>query len=312
MNDAQRTVICFGEILWDFLPAGLFPGGAPFNVAYHLKQLGLEPHLVSAVCRDRLGEELVRRLRHWGLRLDGLTWHTGLPTGYVTATVGTDGNASYDIATGVAWDQIVVTPDTLQAATTADAIIFGSLAQRSPQNRAALDRLLAVIPPAALRVFDVNLRPPFDDLGLVRDLASRATILKLNDDEAARLCGSQEPPAGHEEDLARDLAARFGNAAVVITCGARGAGLWRGERWLWVPGQPIQVKDTVGAGDSFVAALLSGLLAGHDDAVILAQACRIGEWVASHDGATPAYDDSTPRPMDPVRQHEMFGPPPRH
>jgi fructokinase len=289
-------VLCFGEILWDFLPDGLFPGGAPFNVGYHLHRQGATVHLLSGLGRDLLGDELIRRLRHWGMDTETLVRHQGLPTGYVRANLGQAGDAQYEITTSVAWDQILVGEDALRAAVEADALVFGSLAQRSAFNRAALERLFAVIPPTAWRVFDVNLRPPHDDLSLVRELAAATTLLKLNAAEAARLnsgSGTEEP--GREEAHARALAGTTGCATICITAGARGAGLLRHDQWHWERGREVPVVDTVGAGDAFLATLLTHLQPGRlSDRDCLERACRMGEWVASRRGATPPYDASAP------------------
>ncbi|HVT71902.1 MAG TPA: carbohydrate kinase [Lacunisphaera sp.] len=299
MSEPAPLVVCFGEILWDFLPQGLFPGGAPFNVAYHLHRLGLHVHLASSVGRDLLGDELIRRLRHWQLEVSGVGRHLGLPTGYVTATLGCTGDARYEIAPSVAWDQIALPEDTVRAAMQARAVVFGSLAQRSPYNRASLDRLLAVLPPGAQRVFDVNLRPPHDDLDLVLELATRATLLKVNAAEAARLVGEQ-PGLGREAPQARALAARTGCPLVCVTAGEQGAGLLQGDDWHWVEGRPTAVRDTVGAGDAFLAGLVAGLLLHREPpGAALDRACRLGEFVAARDGATPSYRcDAQGRPVD--------------
>lgn len=290
MSDPRPTVVCHGEILWDFLPRGAFPGGAPFNVCYHLSRLGLRAHLASAVGQDLLGDDLLRRLKGWGLETDGITRHLGLPTGHVRAVLDAAGNASYEIATGVAWDQILPGEDTLRAAFGARALVFGSLAQRSPVNRAALERLLAVLPADALRVFDVNLRAPHDDLALVRDLARKATLLKLNAAEAARLAGG-EPGSGREEAHARALAEQAGCPLVCLTAGGDGGGILADGAWHWVKARPVTVRDTVGAGDAFMAGLLAGLLLHRESpAAALERACRMGEFVAAQDGATPAYE----------------------
>ncbi len=295
MNTPPPLALCFGEVLWDFLPNGLYLGGASLNGAYHLHRQGLDVLLISAVGRDVLGDELLRRLGQWGLPISGLARLDHTPTGYVRVAVGANGDARFDIVTEVAWDRIAASPATLEAAARAGAFIFGSLAQRSPFNRNTFERILAALPPAALRVFDVNLRPPYDDLVLVRELARKATVLKLNADEAARLAG-REAEAGREEACARSLAAQTGCSFIVITAGARGAGLLRNNRWLWEPGRPVKVVDTVGAGDAFVASLVMHLLQARlPDQEILSRACRLGEWVASHPGGTPAYDSSTPR-----------------
>ena len=282
-------VVCFGEILWDFLPDALHAGGAPFNVAYHLHRQGAEVHVASAVGRDPLGAELLRRLDAWGIATGGIARDRKRPTGYVRAELGAGGDARYEIIRGVAWDCIPATPVSLAAARHSDAFIFGSLAQRSSANRGALRHLLAALRPETLRVFDVNLRPPFDDLKRVRRLAREATLLKLNADEAARLAGATKSFAGGEEAHARALAAELGCPIVVVTAGARGAGFLRHGRWHWAKAKAVKVVDTVGAGDAFLATLVAQLLAGHAGADALARACRTGEWVATCRGATPAY-----------------------
>ena len=287
MNNPPATVVCFGEILWDFLPRGAFPGGAPFNVAYHLHRSGLRSTLVSAVGHDLLGEELLRRLRHWGLSTDGVNQHPDLPTGYVRAALNPGGDATYEIAQHVAWDEIAPGEQTLRTTREARALVFGSLALRSPANRTALNLLLDTLPASALRVFDVNLRPPFDDLPLVREIARRATVLKLNRQEAARLA---DTGAGRDEDHARAIAQQSDCRTVCISAGEHGAGLLVDETWHWAPGRPVLVRDTVGAGDAFMAGFLAGLLRDEmPPAEALACACRLGEFVAGQDGATPEY-----------------------
>ncbi len=294
MSNPRPPVLCFGEILWDFLPGGLFLGGASLNAAYHLHRNGANTRVVSAVGRDVLGDELLRRCADWGLATDCIARLDDAPTGYVRVAVGGNGDARFDITPDVAWDRIPASAGTLEAAARADALIFGSLAQRSAGNRASLGRVLAALPPRALRVFDANLRPPYDDLDLVHELARQATLIKVNSTEAARLAGDTDTP-GREEDHARALAARTGCGFIVVTAGGRGAGLLRDGRWIWEHGRPVKVVDTVGAGDSFVASLVAHLLRGGcSDGEILIRACRLGEWVAAHAGGTPAYTSATP------------------
>jgi fructokinase len=297
MNEPRPLTLCFGEVLWDFLPDGLFLGGASLNAAYHLHHHAVNARVVSAVGRDVLGDELLRRCANWGLSTEGMAQLGDVPTGHVRVAIGRKGDAHFDIVTNVAWDKIPVTDENLRAAARADAFIFGSLAQRSTENRIALERLLAVLPEHALRVFDANLRPPYDDLDLVRLLARKATIFKLNANEAARLAANGPEKPGHEEASARLLADMSGCGFVVVTAGARGAGMLRGGRWLWEPGRSGKVADTIGAGDAFVASLVAHLLQGKMlDREILAHACRLGEWVASQRGATPAYTSR----LDPI------------
>lgn len=288
MRNETLTAICFGEILWDFLPDGLHPGGAPFNVTYHLHAQGVRALVASAVGDDTLGEELIRRLHDWGISTEHIA-RLARRTGFVRALIEESGDARYEIERKVAWDQITPKPALLRAAKRTHALIFGSLAQRTRENRTALTTLLETVPADALRVFDVNLRAPHDDLKLVATLAPKASVLKLNHEEAARLADGSEIP-GHEERNASELHRRYGCERVVVTCGGRGAGLLRAGRWLWEKGRRVQVVDTIGAGDSFLATLVAHLLRGSDDRTALRESCRTGEWVATQRGATPAYE----------------------
>ena len=291
-SDSQPLVVCFGEILWDFLPDALYPGGAPFNVAYHLSRHGCSVHLVSAVGTDALGDELRRRVQAWGLETSGLRRQPHRPTGYVRAQLSAEGAPAYDIARNVAWDGIEPGGRSISATRKADAFVFGSLAQRTSANQQSLEQLLAELPETALRVFDVNLRPPHIDRTLLRRLARQASILKLNSAEAAYLTGSNDDiQPGHEERAARTLFDLNGCSSIVITAGAQGAGWLRDGTWYWEPARPVKVVDTIGAGDAFLATLLAGLLLtpGAAPAKLLAAACRRGEWVARQRGATPAY-----------------------
>ena len=293
MNEAvQPEVVCFGEILWDLLPGGRSLGGAPANAAFHFGQLGVRAALASSVGRDAQGDALLVRARQLGLAMDFIGCDPVRPTGSVRVDVDSTGQPHYRIATDVAWDWIVLTPALVCAAVDARAVVYGSLALRGNSNRRALDRLLAVAPAAALRVFDVNLRAPHDDLTLVSQWACRANLIKTNLDEARRLSGEDSA-----ERCARVLAQEAACPAVCVTDGARGAGLlWR-DVWHWEPGHPVEVRDTVGCGDAFLAALVAGLLRGHSPPQALAAATRLGEFVATQPGATPVHPPDLKRAL---------------
>jgi len=283
----RPVVLCFGEMLWDALPHGLFPGGAPMNVAYHLHQLGLRAVPVSAVGRDVLGDELLRRVTAWGLDTDLICVRDDKPTGLVRVRM-EKGGPAYDIAENVAWDRIELPAHLPEFVGQTRVLVFGTLAQRAGHNRkpfARLDRLCD----QAIKVFDVNLRPPYDEPELVWSLAGTADVIKLNRDEAARLLGKSYPTA-KLESAARALSARAKCSCICITAGRDGAGMLMDSGWTWLPSHPIDAKDTVGAGDAFLAALVSGLLTDNQSAPdILRRARNLAEFVASHDGATPAY-----------------------
>jgi fructokinase len=282
-----RPVLCFGEILWDSLPRGLFPGGAPFNAAFHLRQLGIRSVPVTAVGRDILGEELLRRLDGWGVETGFVSVVPDKPTGIVRVTLH-GGIPSYEIVTDVAWDCIGIPPSLLDAAANASALIFGSLAQRTEHNRRQL-KTLREHAPGALQVFDVNLRPPFDSTETIWALAGGADILKLNHEELARLLG-ETPCETVSESAVRRFSERAGCPTVCVTAGAQGAGLLHEGRWHWADARSVQVRDTVGAGDAFLAAFVHGFLTLEGEPQrILERACRVAEFVAASDGATPEH-----------------------
>jgi len=287
-NPAMGPVLCFGEVLWDCLPQGLFPGGAPINVAYHLHQLGVPALPVTAVGRDFLGEELLRRFKRWGLSRDGVAIVDDKRTGAVLVELDPRGAASYRILEDVAWDWISLTKNVQHGAAESAALVYGSLAQRRAHNRGELERL-AKMAARARMIFDVNLRAPFDDLKVVRELARSADAIKLNHDELHRLTGLETSPKGLEA-AARAFADQTGCAKICVTAGSDGAGLWWDGSWTWEQGRPVQVRDTIGAGDSFLAGLIAGWL--HQSLPperMLQRACRLAEFVASCQGATPSY-----------------------
>lgn len=280
-------IACFGEILWDCLPRGLFLGGAPLNVAYHLSRLGLSPLVVSAVGRDFLGDEALRRLSAWDVDPSHVT-RQDAATGAVHASLDEAGAACYTFDPCSAWDSISASTKLIHRTQPA-AIVFGTLALRGQANRQTLTKLLMTWPDA-LRVVDLNLRTPFDRPEIIAWALARATLLKLNAEELARLTRvDNETPTGWAKATQR-LARRHGIKRICVTAGARGAGLlWDGD-WLWSKAHAVKVRDTVGAGDAFLAGLLAGVLLRHESPLkALTKACRLAEFVASQDGATPAY-----------------------
>lgn len=282
----SSEILCVGEILWDALPDGLFLGGAPFNVACHLQALGQEVAFVSRVGDDRLGLEALRRMRARSLGTDLMQIDDSLPTGFVQVALGGTGEPDYEIFEPAAWDAITFTDTVGQHAEHADALVYGSLAQRALTSRQTIQRLCEA---EVLRVFDINLRPPFIDQAVVERSLEAADVAKFNDDELRYLQDWFGLPDDPEAAVA-DLAGAFDCRALCVTCGGEGAWLWLdGSSWHH-PSYAVEVADTVGAGDSFLAALLTGLLAGRRGDAILDLANRLGAYVASRPGAIPAYE----------------------
>ena len=283
---AAASILCVGELLWDSLPDGLYLGGAPFNVAAHLHALGIPVAMLSRVGRDRLGAEAVARVGRHGVPTELIQIDEHRPTGFVSVALDAEGAATYEILAPAAWDAIELVDTLVDLATKARAFVVGSLAQRSPASRETIQRLCGR---ATTRVFDVNLRPPHDDREVVRASLLCAEIVKLNEQELRRLGGWFGLPEGLER-AARALAEEFGCETVCVTCGRGGAVLLREGRWSTHPGFTVDVIDTVGAGDAFLAEFLRGYLAGFDDAALLAHANRLGAFVASRAGAIPTLD----------------------
>jgi fructokinase len=292
----NAEIHAFGEILWDCLPSGRHAGGAPFNVAAHLAQLGARAALISSVGRDPLGDELLEVAARKNVDTRFVTRaRIGVDTGTVLATVDAGGNATYEIVRPAAWDEIAVSPEALVAVAQAQALVFGSLAGRSQYNSEQLDHLLAA--PGPMKFFDVNLRPPYVEPARILALAARAEVVKLNDEELGALAawvrtGEMKPHRAATPDaVARAcgvLAAATGTSRICVTMGAAGAAWWeRHAPFVHVPAPPALVRDTVGAGDAFMAGLIVGLTRGVAAPTVLESACRLGAYVASQNGATP-------------------------
>lgn len=284
----MSALVCFGEVLWDLLPHGRFLGGAPLNVAYHLRRLGREPLLVSAVGNDVLGTEALSLIAQAGLKARGVTRHPTLPTGSVEVKLDALGQAVYQIHRPVAWDEITAEPGADERID--GAIVFGSLSLRGEANRRTLRAWLRAT--SGIRVCDLNLRPPFDDVAPLDEFVRGCTLLKVNGDEAKTLAPAGLKNAGTEEHAAH-LASAYACENVCVTLGAEGALWWRDGKIYRASSPPVKVRDTIGAGDAFMAALLDGLLKGGrqpDCAALLARACALGAFVAGRDGAQPVYE----------------------
>ena len=284
----SANVICFGEALWDVLPSMRSVGGAPLNVAYHLKKLGVRAWPMSGVGNDPLGEELKSQIEEWGLPSDLICSVADRETGRSLVTV-LEGEPNFEVLKDVAWDYIDVPEDWPVECQPADALVFGSLSQRSARNRAVLDAMFVAMP-NALKVLDVNLRDAFEDYEQIWALARSADLVKLNDEEMQALMQTTATRT-NAEDCARSFQREAGCETVCMTMGAQGAGLLRCDEWHWVDAVPVKVRDTVGAGDSFLAGLIYGLLITQEDATTtLRRSATLASFVASSDGATPDYD----------------------
>lgn len=287
-KNSYRNIICFGEVLWDMLPTGAKPGGALMNVAIHLIRQGQSPKLVSKIGNDKLGQELVDFFTETGLDQELMQVDETLPTSQVIIHLDENKNATYEICEPVAWDNIQLTRENLEAAEQADLVIFGSLALRNKTSRETLLHLLENT--KATRLLDVNLRPPYDYPDVINEMLKKADFIKLNDDELEIIAGWYKKN-GTEPKLIRWISEFFKCPVVCVTRGENGAVLFIENKFYEHSGFKVKAVDTVGAGDSFLASLIANLSKNENPQKALEYACATGAFVASQKGAVPVYTE---------------------
>lgn len=280
------NLIGLGEILWDILPSGRQLGGAPANFAYHANALGARGTIISRVGTDANGADILTCLAGLGLSVDLIQKDPDAPTGAVSVELSADGQPRYIIHENVAWDRLSATKEARIAAAAADAICFGTLAQRSETSRAAIHEILAAAALKALRVLDVNLRQQFYSAELIDRSLHAANVLKVNDAELPILA-ELFSLAGDPRAQIAELARRYKLRMVACTRGAHGSLLFSEGQWSEHPGVPTRVVDTIGAGDSFTATMILGVLAGRELDAINDHANRVAAFVASQPGGMP-------------------------
>lgn len=285
------NVVGVGEVLWDLLLTGPQLGGAPANFAYHAHALGAQAQVITRVGNDDYGREIIRRFHEMGLRDATVQVDETAPTGTAKVELFGNGLAHFTIQENVAWDYLAATGEALAVASAADAICFGSLAQRSEPSRDTIQQLVAAAPANALRVLDINLRQKFHSRGVIEKSLQLASVLKLNDDELPTVAGILGLTGSTKHQI-EWLANTFSLRLVALTRGANGSLLYQKQeeegRWSDCPSRLVKVVDTVGAGDSFTAALVLGLLRRMDLDEINNIANEVARYVCSHAGATPS------------------------
>lgn len=283
----KKRVVGLGEVLWDLLPERTCLGGAPANFAYITTLMGDQGIVASRVGEDSRGIEALRRMEELGLNIDHIETDREHPTGTVKVNLDGNGQARFEIAHPVAWDFLAWTLDWQHLAETADAVCFGSLAQRSETSRSTIRQFLAATKPDALKVFDVNLRQSFYSQEIISESMRLADIVKLNDDELPKIMSLGK--LAHRDDLssAQKLLRQYDLKIICITRGGRGSLLVRGNDISEHPGFKVHVADTVGSGDAFAAGLVHEYLHGASLDLMNEVANLVGAWVASEVGAMP-------------------------
>lgn len=285
MNNNDYTAVCFGEILWDFLPDGTKqPGGAPMNVAYHLNQLSIPTAMISRIGDDELGQELFDYFTSKKVPGDFIQKDNANETSRVLAKV--DGNhVTYDIVKPVAWDFIAYNMALEKLVSGARYFIFGSLGARDETSRRTLFELLEIAP---FKILDINLRAPHYEKQTLDYLLQHADILKLNNDELQLLSGWYGL-GGSEKEIISGLQDKFHLNTILTTRGDKGAIVLEDGMFYEHPGYVVRVADTIGSGDSFLAAFLSKYIEGGLLNDALSFACGMGAFIATKHGACPAY-----------------------
>jgi len=281
---APPTIVGIGEILWDLLPSGRQLGGAPANFAYCSHLLGSRAAVVSRVGDDELGFEVRTGLRQAGIGDDFNAADTQHQTGTVQVDVSPADQATFQYTHSVAWDVLEWNGELDKLARSADAVCFGTLAQRSDTSRRTILKFVDSTQAPAARVFDINLRQTFYSAEIIADSIRRSTVLKLNDQELPILANAI---GIDQSNFARTVVERFKVKLVCVTRGQNGSLLVDAANVHEHPGFRVQVKDAVGAGDAFTAGLVHEFLRGSSLAAMNETANRMGAWVASCEGAMP-------------------------
>jgi len=290
----QAKIAGIGEILWDVLPGSEQLGGAPINFTYHVSALGAEALAISTIGNDNRGENALKELQKRGVDISYISVLEQFDTGYVTARVDGKGIATYEFPDDVAWDHLAINPAAQQCAAELEAICFGTLAQRSDSARLTIQRYLGTTSENTVKVCDLNLRQNFYNREIIETSLNISTVLKLNDDEL-NFVSSLFLLNGAEYEQMESLRKHFDLELVILTKGSNGSILITKDDISRHQGIATEVVDTIGAGDSFTAAVVTGLLRNKTLDEINEKANRLAAYVCGQPGAMP-----------PVPQHYRF------
>ena len=283
----NQKVLCLGEVLWDMLPSGPVPGGAPMNVAIHLQKFGLEVEMASKVGNDQSGNELLDFMQQSGLGLALIQHDTSLPTSKVLVHLDQNNNATYEICYPVAWDNLQLTDELRLKAAEAGMMIFGTLASRDIATR---NTVLELLENDCLKLVDINLRQPYDQKEIVETMLNKADMAKLNDEELVVISQWHNKHKHDERSIIKWLAETYRLDTIIVTRGDKGAIAYHHRIFYDHPGYFVKAVDTVGSGDAFLAGFVSSLFLGNPMADALAFACATGALVATKRGGTPSYE----------------------
>jgi fructokinase len=280
----QKSIACFGEVLFDVFPSHKKIGGAPLNVALRLASLGINATIISKIGNDSIGKELTDFIEKNDVSTTTIQLDETYNTGEVIVKLDENGSASYTINYPVAWDKITYSSELENTVKNADALVFGSLVCRDAVSFQTLSQLLSH---AKYKIFDVNLRAPFYTKELLLTLMKQSDFLKFNDDELFEISAFLNSPYHSLEQNIVFIAEQTKTNQICVTKGSHGAVLYYDDKFYYNSGYKIDVVDTVGSGDSFLAGLLSQLMIGNYPQNAIDFACALGALVAKNEGANP-------------------------
>lgn len=288
-NGKNLKAIAYGEVLWDVFDNEKKIGGAPLNVALRMKTLGCDAAMISCVGNDEDGKIIIDTVKNLGLETDAIITSENFPTGLVNVTLDKNGSATYEIKYPSAWDNIILNDAARELISQADVLIYGSLVCRDQVSRQSLEELLNT---NAYKVFDVNLRKPHYSYEILEQLMKSADFVKFNDEEILEIASALHFPHKSLEECMNFISSLADVKGICVTRGKHGALLlWEGT-FYENNGYPVVVADTVGAGDSFLATLMTSLLTNKNPQEALDYACAIGALVAASPGANPKISQS--------------------
>ncbi len=287
----KKYIVGLGEILWDVLPDGKKVGGAPGNFAYHASQFGFDGAVVSAVGKDKLGDELLENISDKGV--GEFIQRVDYPTGTVQVRLDANGIPMYEIREGVAWDNIGFTPAIETLAQECQVAVFGSLAQRSSVSRETIHKFLDAMADDEhqYKVFDINLRQGFFTKELIEESMRRCNILKINDEELVAIGRIFTTQGIDLQDKCWRLLKEYDLEILILTCGVNGSYVFTEGNVSFVETPKVEVADTVGAGDSFTATFITSLLKGLSVRDAHLHAVRVSAYVCTQHGAMPTLPD---------------------
>ena len=279
--------VCFGEVLWDIFPDKARIGGAPLNVASRLSATGIKTEIISRIGTDQKGKEILAYLKSNNVGTENIETDATYPTGMVKVTLSSSGSATYEITYPSAWDKIEVSGSSMNSVKKADVFIFGSLVCRDEISRNTLFHLLET---AKYKVFDINLRPPHYQKEALQQLMQKADFIKFNDEELFEIAAMFGSLFNSLEQNLLFISEKTNTKSICVTKGSHGAVLLSEGKLYYNSGYKIKVKDTVGAGDSFLASLIAKLFTKENPQKALDYACAVGALVAGSEGANPKLE----------------------